>query len=73
MKVSPALLAEIYELLEHGDIQSIATQLGMLRTKVNRELTTMKTDYLPEVINAAIARIEVRGGVVSNKHEIVAA
>lgn len=73
MKVSPALLAEIYELLEHGDIQSIATQLGMLRTKVNRELTTMKPDYLPEVINAAIARIEVRGGVVVNKHEIVAA
>ena len=73
MKVSPALLAEIYGNLEHGDIQSIATQLGMLRTKVNRELTTMKSEYSEDIINAAIARIEVRGGVVAHKNEIVAA
>lgn len=73
MKVSPSLLAEIYENLEHGDIQSIAKQVGMLRTKVNRALTTIKNDYPEEVINAAIARIELRGIELIHKHEIVAA
>lgn len=70
MKVSAVLLEEIYQSLEHGDIQSIATQVGMLRTKVNRELTTMKSDYKSDVIMAAIARIEVRGGVLTHKNEL---
>lgn len=73
MKVSPLLLAEIYGHLEHGDIQSIAKQVGLLRTKVNRELTTMKSDYPDDVINAAIARIEVRGISLVHKSEIVTA
>lgn len=73
MKVSPELLAEIYGHLEHGDVQSIATQVGLLRTKVNRELTTIKRDYPDDVINAAIARIEVRGITLIHKNQLVSA
>lgn len=66
MQINPENLAEIYQNLEHGEITSIANQLGLSRNKVRSELTDIsKADYDQNIIHAAIKRIEARGIILN--------
>jgi hypothetical protein len=63
MNIVPNTLKEIFSSLEHGEVSGIAKQLGgnYTRLRVRQELTTLKDDYDPEIIHAAINRLKARG------------
>ena len=68
MTITPLLIIEIQKHLEHGDIQSIAKQLGLDRSKVKNQLSNIgMKNYDANIFSAAITRIEARGVSILHK------